>query len=193
MIFIDNISKSFDDKCVIDGFSETLKDNTVYFVTGKSGVGKTTLARLIMGLESPDKGQIKIKDGSKISAVFQDDALCENMSVYLNLKVVSGASDDDISSYLEKIGLSGYENKRIRELSGGMKRRVAILRAILSEYDFIIMDEPFKGLDAETKQIVMDMVIESIEGKCALIITHDISEIDYFKLNMRCDIKTLNI
>lgn len=193
MIVLDNISKSFDGKTVINEFSEVISDNTVYFVTGKSGAGKTTLARIIMGLEKPDSGKITVDRDIKFSAVFQQDALCENMSVYLNLKIVSDASDDNIRLYIEKAGLSGYMDKRVRELSGGMKRRVAILRAVLSKYNIMVMDEPFKGLDIETKEAVMDMVADSLKGKCALIITHDASEIEYMKNRIENDVKTLNI
>ena len=72
-------------------------------------------------------------------------------------------------------------HKRVRELSGGMKRRIAIIRALLYDFDLLIMDEPFKGLDKETKIKVMDFVISKLENKSAIIITHDMDEIMYFK------------
>ncbi len=181
-IIVNNLSKKYNDKIVLNNFNCIFKNKSVSFVIGKSGVGKTTLIRILMGLEVADNGEIiGIKD-KKISAVFQEDSLCENLSVLFNIKLVSeNISNSQIENALELLDLKGCLYKRVRELSGGMRRRVAILRALLYDYDLLIMDEPFKGLDKVTKSKVMDFVINEINDKSAIIITHDIDDIEYFK------------
>ncbi len=87
-------------------------------------------------------------------------------------------SDGEIAAELDAVGLSGCENKPVRELSGGMKRRVALLRALLAEYDVLYLDEPFKGLDTETKGIVMDYTRRKTKGKTVIMVTHDQAECD---------------
>lgn len=181
-IVIENLSKKYNDKIILNNFSNTFKDNSITFITGTSGVGKTTLIRILMGLEKADSGKITGISHKKISAVFQDDSLCENLSVLLNIKLVcENLGNLEIENALEVLDLKGCINKRVRELSGGMKRRIAILRALLYDFDLLIMDEPFKGLDMETKYKVMDFVIGRLENKSAIIITHDMDDIKYFR------------
>ncbi|MCC0723107.1 ATP-binding cassette domain-containing protein [Clostridioides sp. ZZV14-6044] len=181
-IVIENLSKKYNDKVVLDNFNNVFKDDTISFITGTSGIGKTTLIRILMGLEKADSGKIIGISNKKISAVFQDDSLCENLSVLLNIKLVcESLGNSEIEDALEVLDLKGCMNKRVRELSGGMKRRVAILRALLYDFDLLIMDEPFKGLDIETKYKVMDFVIRKMENKSAIIITHDMDDIKYFR------------
>ncbi|UDN57886.1 ATP-binding cassette domain-containing protein [Clostridioides sp. ES-S-0010-02] len=181
-IVIENLSKKYNDKVVLDNFNNVFKDNAISFITGTSGIGKTTLIRILMGLEKADSGKIVGISNKKISAVFQDDSLCENLSVSLNIKLVcENLGNSEIESALDVLDLNGCMNKRVRELSGGMKRRVAILRALLYDFDLLIMDEPFKGLDTETKYKVMDFVIRKMENKSAIIITHDMDDIKYFR------------
>ncbi|NMS89255.1 ABC transporter ATP-binding protein [Clostridioides difficile] len=181
-IVIENLSKKYNDKVVLNNFSNTFKDNSITFITGTSGIGKTTLIRILMGLEKADSGKITGISHKRISAVFQDDSLCENLSVLLNIKLVcENLSDLEIENALEVLDLKDCINKRVRELSGGMKRRIAILRALLYDFDLLIMDEPFKGLDMETKYKVMDFVIGRMKNKGAIIITHDMDDIRYFR------------
>lgn len=181
-IVIENLNKKYNDKVVLDNFNNVFKDDAISFITGTSGIGKTTLIRILMGLEKADSGKIIGISNKKISAVFQDDSLCENLSVLLNIKLVcESLGNSEIEDALEVLDLKGCMNKRVRELSGGMKRRVAILRALLYDFDLLIMDEPFKGLDIETKYKVMDFVIRKMENKSAIIITHDMDDIKYFR------------
>ncbi|MDV4152516.1 ATP-binding cassette domain-containing protein [Clostridium sp. AL.422] len=192
-IVVSNLSKKYNDKIVLNNFSNIFKDKSISFITGASGVGKTTLIRILMGLEKADRGEIIGISDKKISAVFQDDSLCENISVLLNIKLVcESISNVQIEKLLEQVGLEGCIYKRVRELSGGMKRRVAILRALLYDFDLLIMDEPFKGLDKETKYKVMDFVISKINNKSVIIITHDIDDIEYFKEHNGLEINCIN-
>lgn len=175
-----NISKKYKDSTVFNNYSYTFKENHITFIMGQSGCGKTTLLRVLMGLESYI-GEIKGLENKRISAVFQENRLCENLTIKTNIKLVCDKSDSVIEKYLEKVDLKGQLNKSVQELSGGMKRRVAILRALLYDFDLLILDEPFKGLDMDTKEKVINLLKEKIKGKTVLIVSHDINEMKYFE------------
>lgn len=176
---IEGISKSYGDKKVLDNFSMEIKEGCINSITGKSGCGKTTLLRILMGLETADTGSGDVFSGYKKSAVFQENRLCENLSVYGNLWMTApGYTAEELETELSQIGLSGCGYQKVCELSGGMKRRVAILRALLADYEVLFLDEPFKGLDEETKQKVMDYTREKIRGKTVFLVTHVEKEIE---------------
>lgn len=181
-IIIENISKAFGDKKVLDNFSCVIKENSVTAFMGKSGCGKTTLASIIMGTQTVDSGIIKGLQNRKLSVVFQEDRLCENLSAISNVKLVCNpkTSRKEIVAVLKEIGLSDSINQPVIELSGGMKRRVAIVRALMADYDIIIFDEPFKGLDEKTKEIVTEFVKEKTKGKTVILITHERCEATIF-------------
>ncbi|MDR0885071.1 MAG: ATP-binding cassette domain-containing protein [Clostridiales Family XIII bacterium] len=179
-IILSNITKSYGDQMVLNNISLDIARTETTVLMGKSGRGKTTLLRILAGLEVADTGTIdfglKSDTGTspKISMVFQEDRLCENLSALTNIRLVCPHIDKDVVlRAIDALDLCDGLHKPARELSGGMKRRVAILRALLSDYDILIMDEPFKGLDEDTKRIVMDFVCAHIQEKTALIVTHD--------------------
>lgn len=176
-----NISKSFGENVVLKNFSHEFSDGKVTAVLGKSGCGKSTLLNILMGLIPCDGGEVIRPEGRLISAVFQENRLCENLTPSANIRLVTGKrfSKAEIAEELAKVGLSGCENKPVRELSGGMKRRTALLRALLAEYDVLFLDEPFKGLDEDTKQTVMNYCKEKTEGKTVILVTHDMDECEF--------------
>ena len=176
MLKCENIRKSFGELQVFDGFTHEFAEGKRTVILGRSGCGKTTLLSLLMGLQSPDGGKV-VRDG-KISAVFQENRLCENLTVSSNIRIVTGKrlSKTQIAEELAAVGLENCENKPARELSGGMKRRTALLRALLAEYDVLFADEPFKGLDAETKRDVIRYFKEKTVGKTVVLVTHDSDE-----------------
>ena len=141
---------------------------------GPSGSGKTTILRMIAGLETPDSGTIDGLKNLKISAVFQEDRLLEGYDVLTNLRFVcrQRLSDAELSAYAATLLPQNALSQPVCEFSGGMKRRVAILRAILAPTDIILMDEPFTGLDADTRQLTIDLVKELCAGKLLIIATH---------------------
>lgn len=144
---------------------------------GRSGCGKSTLLNIMMGLLEKDSGEL-YGIPEKISAVFQEDRLCEEFSAYTNIRLsCPDEKKDEIIPALRRLGLGDSIDKRVSTLSGGMKRRVAILRAILSDWDLLIMDEPFKGLDENTRMDVIDYVREKIKGRTAVMVTHDEEDI----------------
>ncbi len=180
-IIAKNICKSFGEKQVLADFTHTFKDGITTAVMGPSGCGKSTLISILMGVLPYDSGELTPKSGEfKRSAVFQENRLCENLTAAANIRLVTGKrlSNSEIASELAAVGLSGCENKPVRELSGGMKRRVALLRALLAEYDALFLDEPFKGLDSETKGMVLDYTKRMTEGKTVILVTHDKAECD---------------
>lgn len=182
MIIFKDISKSYGNKIVLKNFNIDIREGQTTFMLGKSGSGKTTFSKIVLGLEKIDTGEISGLDGKKISVVFQEDRLMENMTIGSNFKMTvdSHINRKQIVEKMEKIGLFQPLETKISELSGGMKRRISILRAFLIEFDLIVMDEPFRGLDEETKEKVMNFVIQNIKGKTAIIITHNKDEVEYF-------------
>lgn len=177
-IRIEDLCKSYGSKTVLHHFSCTIPSGTVTGLMAPSGAGKTTLLRILMGFEQADSGKIHGLDGLRLSAVFQDDCLCENLSPVSNIRLVSrGLSKEDAKAALVSVGLADCLQQPVCELSGGMKRRVAILRALLAEYDFLILDEPFKGLDEKTKALVIQDTRSRCTGKTVLFVTHDAEEL----------------
>lgn len=178
-IVIENLCKAYEGKPVLDHFSATLPAGSITGLMAPSGAGKTTLLRLLMGLETPDSGTITGLAGVRLSVVFQEDRLCDNLSAVSNIRLVNPAlSVQEVERALERIGLSGALWQPARVLSGGMRRRVAILRALLAEYGFLLLDEPFKGLDKTTKETVMADTRQRIRGRTVLFVTHDASELE---------------
>ncbi len=176
-IVLNSICKAYGDNRVLVNFSAVIPAGKIACVTGPSGRGKTTLLRLLMGLESPESGDILGMAGLRLSAIFQEDRLCENLSPVSNIRLACPQrSQRDIAAALEAMGLAGCVAQPVRTLSGGMRRRVALLRALMADYDILFLDEPFKGLDAATKAAVIDETRRRIAGKSVLLVTHDPEE-----------------
>ena len=185
-ISVNSICKSFKGQQVLDNISMSFLAGAITCIMGASGVGKTTLAYILMGLLEPDSGEITGLSDKKISAVFQEERLIEHWDAIKNIMLVSNkdVTKEKVERNLSKIGLTEYEGKPVKALSGGMRRRVAIVRAILSEYDVLLMDEPFKGLDEELKIQVINYVKENTKNKTLIIITHDKDEVAMLQANL---------
>ncbi len=183
-IVINSLSKKYGEKEVIKNFSARIKDGSVLSVMAPSGGGKTTLLRILAGLETADKGYIEGLENKKVSMVFQEDRLCNDLNAITNIRIIcgkknngpKGITDSRIYDELEKAGLKGNEKYPVRELSGGMRRRIAIVRALMADYDILILDEPFAGLDLENKKRMADYIKEKSKGKTVILVTHDKAE-----------------
>ena len=172
-IILRDICKSYGEHPVLTHFSAVFPAGKVSCITGPSGKGKTTLLRLLMGLETPDSGSIEGISGQRVSVVFQESRLCDNLSAPANIRLVSpDRQRSEIVKAMQEVGLVGCADQPVREFSGGMRRRVAILRALLAEYDLLLLDEPFKGLDSETKGLVMADTVRRTHGKTVIFVTH---------------------
>lgn len=174
---LSNISKAYGEIKVFDNFSAELSNGAVTQITGESGCGKTTLLRIIAGLDEYS-GEISERPEGKISAVFQEDRLFEELSALENCYLVqSGKPPFDIADALASTGLSREDITRpAKELSGGMKRRTAIVRSLCVNFGLLLLDEPFKGIDRENKLKTAALIEAHTKGKTVFIVTHDTAD-----------------
>jgi len=183
MITLRGVTKRFGDQVVLDGFDLDLAEGGVTALMGPNGSGKTTIARLLLGLTVPDAGEIRGLAGRRRAVAFQEDRLCRQLTSLGNVRLVL---DHDMPSSavvaeLHGVGLDAESlAKPVRDLSGGQRRRVAIVRALMADADLVVLDEPFKGLDADGKNVLMAYVQERRAGRTMLLITHDPAEAEWF-------------
>lgn len=185
-IEIEGLKKSYKDKLVFKDLNLTFEVGKITCIMGRSGCGKTTLLNILLNLIKADEGQIKGLEGKLFSAVFQENRLCENFSVIDNIALIMKnlVSRERITYALNEVGLFQEGEKRVSTLSGGMKRRVAIVRAIMARSDVVIMDEPFKGLDEKTRGLVINYIKSNTKGKTVIITTHNLEEIKLLEANL---------
>lgn len=173
-IELQHLSKAFGTKQIFQDISAVFPSGQVSCIMAPSGVGKTTLLRILMGLETADSGEILGLSQKKISVVFQEDRLLEHMTPVENIRLLAPhMKEEDVLLELEEVGLLDCAAQPIKELSGGMKRRVALLRGILAKHDVLLLDEPFRGLDPERKEEVMLYLKKKTKDKTVLLVTHD--------------------
>jgi NitT/TauT family transport system ATP-binding protein len=185
-IQLKELTKSYDDKTVLDHLDITFSEGRINCLMGASGKGKTTVINLIMGLVKPDSGEVTGCKGRKITAVFQEDRLIEHWDALKNIRLVSDRTltETRILKELSRVGIEEGRNKPVRSFSGGMRRRVALIRAMLAEGDILILDEPFKGLDEALKIKVIDYVKQNTKGKTVIIVTHEKVEAQLLEANV---------
>ena len=176
-IILRNVSKSFDGKAVLRNVSLDFPAGVTCCIKGRSGIGKTTLLRIIAGLLTPDEGTVEGRP-EKIAFVFQEDRLCDDFSALSNIRMVTGKNrpKEEILQHLEELDLRGEAAQPVRDFSGGMRRRVALARAVCADADLLLLDEPFKGLDPELRVRVIDYVKRHTQGKTVICVTHEEAE-----------------
>ena len=166
---------------VLDNISINLPANKITVILGRSGCGKTTLLRLVAGLEEFEQGSIYSEGVERKAYVFQEDRLMPWLTVSKNIKFGlknKEVNEDKISEIINMIGLSNFEDAYPKELSGGMKQRVSIARAFAYNPDFIMMDEPFSALDYFTReQMQKELLRIHSQTKCSILfVTHNVDE-----------------
>ena len=179
-----NINKSFGGLKVLDNINISFPKNKTTCILGPSGCGKTTLLNIISGLLDADSGELIGFENEDISFVFQEDRLIpwknveDNLAFVLNGKMDKSEIDNIIDYYLKLVGLEEYKDYYPRDLSGGMKQRINILRAFICTSKILIMDEPFKSLDMGNKQILIDFFNElmKVENRTCIMVIHDMEE-----------------
>ena len=173
MIELINLCKSFDGNPVIRNFSAVFPGGAACLM-GESGIGKTTLAHIILGLVQSDSGEVRGTRGARKSCVFQENRLIEELSALKNLTLVCGKEKaDEALALLREMGLEDSAYHPVSTLSGGMKRRVAIARALIRPADIYIFDEPFKELDDTRKDAVIGIIRRITHNATSIFITHD--------------------
>ena len=176
-MLIRDINCKYGEKVIYEDFNINFDDNKINCIIGKSGCGKTTLLNNI--------AEILLKENRKISYVFQSDSLIPWRNIYNNLKIVikkylrGKELESEIDTILELVGLSEFKYYYPHELSGCMKQRVNLARALIGGPEIILMDEPFKSLDIKCKQNIIEIVRKiNLEKKTTIIlVTHDKEEI----------------
>ncbi|MGB4657943.1 MAG: ATP-binding cassette domain-containing protein [Mobilitalea sp.] len=185
-ITISNLSKQFEQKDIFKNINMTFLEGKINCFMGPSGIGKTTLINILLGLTAPDSGEVQGMQGKRVTAVFQEERLIEHLDAIKNIKLVCDKTMpvSVIEQELEKVNLVDCQNKPVKNLSGGMRRRVAVVRAMLAVSDIIIMDEPLKGLDDALKKQVIEYVKQKSTGKTVIIVTHDLEEARLLNANI---------
>lgn len=178
-ITLSNICKAYGERRVLRSVTLDIPQG-VTCLMGPSGCGKTTLLRILTGLEAPDCGEITGVP-ARIAMVFQEDRLVDSLTVRANLRLALGGGYDPAGAQalLNELDLPDALRRTVGELSGGMKRRVALARALLYDVPLLVLDEPFKGLDETTARQCMDALARRAAGRAVLLVTHDAQEGDY--------------
>jgi phospholipid/cholesterol/gamma-HCH transport system ATP-binding protein len=198
-VIVDNVIKRFGDNEVLRGVSMVVRRGETAVIIGGSGAGKTTLLRILIGLEKPTSGRVVV-DGldlaplegvelnrarRKFGMVFQYSALLDSLSIFDNVafplvehtKLSKAEIRDKVRGTLEILGIGGTEERFPSELSGGMRKRVGLARALMLEPEVLIYDEPTSGLDPLTSRLVDDLIEETRQrfGVTNLVISHDMA------------------
>ena len=178
MLQLDKISLSIGDERVLDNLSHTFREGEVSAIIGESGVGKTTLLHLLCGLRKPTEGKCYTAD-ARMAFVFQEPRLFPWLTAYENIKTVCPKEPARADALLSAMRLTEAADKYPAALSGGMKQRVSIARALAYEPDILLLDEPFGGLDPELKAFVAQTVFSQMRGKTVIMVTHDENDLAY--------------
>ncbi len=201
LIQFEDVTKRFGKNLVLDKINLSIFKGEITAVIGKSGTGKSVLLKHIIGLMEPDSGQIlymgtpvkklsrrkQILFKNELSYMFQDNALFDSMTVFENIALPLNETRnlagvvirDKVHQRMEQLGLEGIDNRFPMELSGGMRKRVALARALVTDPQVVLFDEPTTGLDPVRKNAVHEMIVQYQEqfGFTAVVVSHDIPDI----------------
>ena len=184
-----NVCVKKNDREIVKNINFSLDEGEIFSIVGGSGIGKTTIIKTIAGIEKEYSGEIKKINDSKCSVVFQEfdqlfpwKTLRENIELPLKLKKKINNVEYEAVDIIKFLNLNGHEDKYPYQLSGGMKQRTAIGRALVQESNFLLMDEPFGSLDTNVRIELQNEIIKIIERRFKegiIFVTHDIEEALY--------------
>lgn len=201
MIKVKDVHKRYGNQTVLDGINLRIRRSTITAIVGGSGEGKSVLLRIMIGLEPPDQGEVFVNDQNivgmktrelnkirrKFGVLFQDAALFDYLSVGENvafpirehLKLSEKEVQDLVDKKLAEVGLSGEQNKKVAELSGGMRKRVGLARALALEPEIVFFDEPTTGLDPVTAANIYELIVKTRAERPVtyVIVTHDVQRV----------------
>ena len=195
LIRLTNLTMTFEDgETILDNINLYINNKEFLTLLGPSGCGKTTMLRIIGGFLTPTSGDVlfngkRINDlpayQRKINTVFQRYALFPHLDVYDNIafglriaKVKEDEIDERVTEMLEIVSLKGFENRKVTSLSGGQQQRVAIARALVNRPQVLLLDEPFRGLDAALRARVIACIAAETQGRTLVLATHDTADAD---------------
>lgn len=181
------VTKAYGELGVLSDVTAEFAPARAHVLMGPSGAGKTTLLRLLMGLAEPDAGTVERPAGARLAATFQEDRLLEGLTTTVNIRAPHGRMRGaELEAFLareraalEAVGLPA-DARPVRELSGGQRRRVAILRCALADADALFFDEPLKGMDDATVARVLAFLLPETAGRTVFWVTHDERELAWF-------------
>ena len=176
MIIGENVNKKYGKNTVLNNFSFSIADREKVVLAGKSGIGKTTLIRLICGLERADSGRLYGYDKREIADMFQEHRLLPFATAYENVTAVTDVDKDADArarDLLEELELGNDLDKMPDEMSGGMKQRVSLARALIYDKPVLILDEPFAALDEAVKRKAAQMIRRESVDKTVILVSHN--------------------
>ena len=173
-----HLNKSFEDKHVLKDLIFTLQPGKRYLLSAPSGTGKTTLLRLIAGLDEPGSGSLT--NDNRTSMVFQEARLFEGRSAVQNVQMVAGAycSEETVRSVLGCLLPADALDLPVDQLSGGMRRRVELCRALVMPSQLVLLDEPFAGLDTANSAMAQELLLNMLDGRTLVVVSHDEPDIE---------------
>jgi ABC-2 type transport system ATP-binding protein len=187
---VSHLSKSYNGQSVVNDISFDISKGEVFGLIGPNGAGKTTIIRMLLDIIRPDSGDIRILNDTlsgelknKIGYLPEERGLYKKLTVMETLLYLGSLknmnSKDRVSMYLDKMGMLPHKDKKISELSKGMQQKIQLIAALIHDPEFIILDEPFSGLDPVNMKLVKDLIIElGNEGKTILISTHMMDQVE---------------
>ena len=183
-ILVEQVCRSFGEKHVLRDVSFRVPEGGTLVLTGESGSGKTTLLRILLGLDKADSGSVRFGERTPQSfgVVFQEDRLVETCSALENVRMIlrntsSRPSDDEIRSALLELLPEESLALPAAKFSGGMKRRLAVVRAMLSDGEVLLMDEPLTGLDEENRAKVLRFIAAHQNGRPLIFTAHEMDDL----------------
>ena len=182
---ITSLTKAFDEKRIFDNFSYVFPEKGIYALFGESGIGKTTLLRLIAGLDKDFKGSIDLGETSKVSFAFQEYRLFPTLTALDNVFFANfdKYNEADLGKCKKTLSNLGFTEEDMRlypkELSGGMKQRASLARAFVNDAPILLLDEPTKELDRANRERVLEMIKHEGEGRLVIMVTHDIEDVTF--------------
>lgn len=185
ILSLKNITKKYDGRTVIDNFTYDFKERGITAITGASGTGKTTLLKIILGLDKKYSGERLADKQLKFSAAFQEYRLLPHLTALENVLTVAFESPTQENALCARrlLGHFGFSEDDMRlypaELSGGMKQRVSLARAFLHECDMLILDEPTKELDDALVKTILDFTAQYAKEHAVVMVSHSKSDIEY--------------
>jgi ABC-type multidrug transport system ATPase subunit len=180
---IKNVTKLFNDKVIFKDFSVSIPENKITFIMGESGSGKTTLLKMICGLDKQFEGEILLSS-NKLSCVFQEPRLFPTLTAKENIELVEKGGDLSSEDVLKLVELDRDSHLYPNELSGGMKMRLSIARALYYNGDIFVLDEPFSALDEELKDRILNNIFDALKGKTVIIVSHNPEEAQKYADNL---------